>query len=70
MNTKTVTIDGKPYSLDSLSETARNQIGNLRVAEQEISRLQALLVMVQTARAAYAQALKDELEKMTPGGTA
>jgi hypothetical protein len=62
--TQTVTIDGKHYPLNSLSETARNQIVNLRVSEQEIARTQALLAILQTARQAYALALKKELAKM------
>lgn len=64
--TQTVTIDGKHYSLDSLSETARNQIINLRASEREIARAQALLAMLQTARQAYARTLKEELDKMEP----
>jgi hypothetical protein len=61
---QTVTIDGKQYSMNSLSETARNQIVNLRVSEQEIARAQALLAILQTARQAYALTLKEELAKM------
>ncbi|MDR3323583.1 MAG: DUF6447 family protein [Zoogloeaceae bacterium] len=64
--TQTVTIDGKPYPLNALSEIARSQIINLRAAEQEIARAQALLAMLQTARQAYAQTLKAELDKMAP----
>jgi hypothetical protein len=69
-NTQTVTIDGKTYPLNSLSETARNQIINLRAAEQEIAHTQAMLAMLQTARQAYALTLKGELEKMESAGTA
>lgn len=58
---KTVTIDGTDYSLDQLSERARNQVVNLRVTDQEISRLNQQLAIAQTARTAYAQALKVEL---------
>ena len=67
---QTVTIDGKSYSLDALSETARNQIINLRATEQEIARTQALLSMLQTARQAYAQVLKGEVDKLESEDTA
>ena len=59
-----VTIDGTEYALDSLSENARNQIANLRVTDQEIGRLQQQLGIAKTARLAYANALKKELEQM------
>ncbi|MFZ5487873.1 MAG: DUF6447 family protein [Pseudomonadota bacterium] len=62
-NQSVITIDGKEYGLDSLSANARSQIVNLRVTDQEIARLQTQLAIAQTARAAYAQALKAELDK-------
>lgn len=58
----TITIDGKAYALDDLSENARSQIVNLRVTDQEIARLQTQLAIAQTARAAYARALAAELQ--------
>ncbi|MDR2678203.1 MAG: DUF6447 family protein [Zoogloeaceae bacterium] len=60
---QTVTINGRRYELNSLSSTARNQIGNLQATEQEIARVQALLIMLQTARQAYASVLQSELDK-------
>lgn len=57
-----ITIDGKEYDLDSLSDAARSQVINLRATDQEIARTQALLAMLQTARTAYAQALAEELK--------
>lgn len=58
---QTVTIDGKEYPLQELSDKARAQLVNLRAVEQEIARLQMQLAITQTARAAYGQALKAEL---------
>ncbi|MBT2787216.1 MULTISPECIES: DUF6447 family protein [unclassified Halomonas] len=58
---KTVTIDGHEYNLADLSENARNQLVNLRVTDQEIQRLNQQLAIAQTARTAYANALKQEL---------
>ncbi|WP_253444578.1 DUF6447 family protein [Halomonas sp. Y3] len=59
---QTITIDGKQYELDKLSEQARNQVVNLRITDQEIQRLNHQLAIAQTARVAYANALKRELE--------
>lgn len=58
---QTITVDGKTYEADKLSENARNQVANLRVTDQEIERVQQQLAIYQTARAAYAQALSREL---------
>ncbi|WP_394425041.1 hypothetical protein [Vreelandella stevensii] len=58
---QTVTIDGRDYELADLSENARNQLVNLRVTDQEIQRLNQQLAIAQTARTAYANALKQEL---------
>ncbi|MBS3667223.1 DUF6447 family protein [Vreelandella boliviensis] len=58
---QTVTIDGSEFHVSDLSENARNQLLNLRVTDQEIQRLNQQLAIAQTARTAYARALKDEL---------
>ncbi|KXS36123.1 DUF6447 family protein [Modicisalibacter tunisiensis] len=58
---QTISIDGADYNLAELSENARNQVVNLRVTDQEIARLQQQLAIAQTARTAYANALKSEL---------
>lgn len=56
-----IKIDGKDYSVDALSQEAKTQVLNIRVAEREIKQLQAKLAIAQTARNAYAQALKAAL---------
>jgi len=58
---QTLTIDGTDYNLADLSDEAKSQVTNLRVTDQEIARLQQQLAIFQTARTAYAQALKAEL---------
>ncbi|WP_434986225.1 DUF6447 family protein [Vreelandella zhaodongensis] len=62
---QTITIDGTEYNFAELPENAQNQVMNLRVTEQEVVRLQQLLAIAQTARTAYAKALKEELPKPT-----
>lgn len=60
---QTITIDNKNYAVESLSEAAKGQLTNLRVVDQEISRLQQQQAIAQTARNAYAKALQAELPK-------
>ncbi len=62
----TVTIDKVVYKLADLNENAKNQVVNLRITDQEIVRLQQLLAIANTARAAYANALSAELAKIAP----
>ncbi len=59
------TIDGTEYPLTSLSDEARSQLHMLRITDQEIQRLQWQLAIAQTARNAYAQALKTTLPSPT-----
>jgi len=58
----TVKIDGQDYALDSLGDEARKQLLALQACEMEIVRLKQQLAINQTARNAYAGALKRELE--------
>lgn len=58
---RTVTIDGQEYKLDNLSEKAKKQLVNLRITDEEVQRLNHQLAIAQTARSAYANALKQEL---------
>lgn len=59
----TITIDGKEYSIDSLSENAKTQLSNIRVVDEDIRKIEQKLSIYRTARATYARALKDELDK-------
>lgn len=56
-----ITIDGKDYDTDHLSEEAKSQLANVQLTDQEIQRLQFQLAIAQTARNAYAQALNAAL---------
>lgn len=57
----TVKIDDKDYDLVQLSDTAKAQLQSLQFVDAEIQRLNAQLAVMQTARMAYANALKDAL---------
>ncbi len=52
-----ITIDNKDYDLDMLSDEAKAQLQMLQLSDQEITRLNAQLTIVQTARVAYSNAL-------------
>ena len=58
-----VTIDGKEYDTDTLSEEANKRIRNIQYCEQKAEELRRELAVVQTAHGAYANALKGELPK-------
>jgi hypothetical protein len=66
---KTLTVDGKAYAIDSLSENAKAQIVNLRSVDEEIRRIEQRLAIYRTARQAYARALKSELYQRPADGT-
>ena len=59
----TITIDGKEYDIDSLSEESKAQLVSLRYVDSELARLQAQSAALQTARIAYGRALKQTLEE-------
>lgn len=61
-----ITIDGKKYDVDALTDAAKGQVRNLRVCDVEIARLEGLLAIMKTARGVYAHALGVELDKTTP----
>ena len=58
---KSITIDNQEYPLESLSDIARQQLNNLRIVDQEINRLQIQLNIAQTARAVFANGVKNNL---------
>ncbi|QWE02860.1 DUF6447 family protein [Polynucleobacter sp. JS-JIR-II-b4] len=63
MANENVTIDGKEYPLEDLSDVVKQQLASLRATDMEIARTEATLAMLKTARVAYARAAKSELEK-------
>lgn len=56
-----IVIDGNKYGLDQLSEQAQTEIASLRVVDSKVAMVQQEVAMLQTARSAYAQALKAQL---------
>lgn len=58
---KSLTINGSTYEVESLSEAAQMQVANIEGADVEIARLQRQMALMQTARNAYVAALSAEL---------
>jgi hypothetical protein len=55
--------DDQAYDLDKLSDDAKNQLVSLQYVDQELQQLNAQAAVLQTARLAYANALKEALPK-------
>ena len=58
-----ITIDGKDYAVDSLSQDALNQLSSINIVDRKIADLQQDIAILQTARNAYAAALAAALSK-------
>ena len=58
-----ITIDNIEYETDEFSDEAKAQLLSLQFCEAELQNLQAEAAAIQTARMAYGNALKAELEK-------
>ena len=56
-----IKIDNQDYDLEILSDEAKSQLGNLQFVDAELQRLNAQVAVLQTARLAYANALKAAL---------
>ncbi len=61
MEMTTIKIDDKEYEIDSLPQEAKNQLASLQFVDNELAKLQAQMAAMQTARMAYAKALKEAL---------
>ena len=66
----TVTVDGKEYDINTISDNAKNIIANIQFADQELARLRLQNAALQTARQAYITGLKKDLEEGTDGASA
>ena len=62
---KTVTIDDTEYTLDNLSDKAKQDLASLRVVDQKIEQNKQELAILHTARNAYARSLKEQLPDVT-----
>ncbi len=58
---QTVTIDGKEFALDTLSDKAKADLASLQLVDHKIAQSQQELAIFQTARNAYARSLSEQL---------
>jgi hypothetical protein len=58
-----ITIDGKEYDTDQLSDEAWNQLISIQFVDRKVQELNLELAAYQTARNAYAKALSGILNK-------
>ena len=65
----TIKIDNIDYDTDKLSDEAKAQLASIQFCDQELARLQAQSAALQTARMAYANALKELLPAIPTGDT-
>ena len=64
-----IKIDNVDYDTDTLSDEAKAQLISMQFCDQELARLQAQAAAYQTARLAYANALKAALPSAPAGDT-
>lgn len=57
-----VTIDGKEYDYDSLSDKAKATLSSIQFVQSELKRISAQASVLKTAESTYGNTLKQELE--------
>jgi hypothetical protein len=62
-----IKIDEKEYDTEDMSDNAKAQLASLQFNDVHINRLRNELAIADTARVAYTNALKNELEKKNNG---
>jgi hypothetical protein len=58
-----ITVDNVEYNTEDLSDNGKAQLASLQFLEVQLSKLRSEIAVYQTAKNAYLQALKVELEK-------
>ena len=58
-----ITVDGKEYDTDSLSDESKKLVQSLTFIKVELDRLSAQIAICKTAQVSYNKALKESLEK-------
>jgi hypothetical protein len=57
-----ITVDGMEYNTEDLSDNAKAQIASLQFLEAQMTKIKSEIAVYETAKSAYIQALKAELE--------
>ena len=63
-----ISIDGKDYEFESLSEEAKAQITNIQFVDEQLLQLNNEWAIADTARIGYTNALNAELDKIEDAG--
>lgn len=58
-----ITVDGIDYNTEDLSDNGKAQLASLQFLEVQMKKLQNEIAVFNTAKSAYLQRLKSELEK-------
>ncbi len=58
----TITIDGKEFEYDSLSDKAKENLVSLQFVQTELKRVEAQIAVYKTAEIGYAKALKAAMD--------
>jgi phage host-nuclease inhibitor protein Gam len=58
-----ITIDGIEYNTEDLTENGKAQLASLQFLEVQMKKLKSEIAVYQTARSAYINALKSDLEE-------
>ena len=61
-----ITVDGIDYNTEDLSENGKAQLASLQFLETQMNKLKGEIAVFQTAKGAYVNALKAELENQEP----
>ena len=59
-----ITIEGKDYKLDDLSDAAKVQVSNIQFVDTQIQQLNNELAISDTARLGYTNALRNEVQSI------
>ena len=59
-----ITVDNVEYNSEDLSDNGKAQLASLQFLETQLAKLQGEIAVYQTAKSAYINALKVELEKI------
>lgn len=58
-----ITIDNIEYNTEDMSDNAKAQLASLQFLEVQMTKIKSEIAVYETAKSAYIQSLKNELEK-------
>ena len=64
MDKSKLTFDGNEYSIEDLSEGAKQQVLNIQFVDERIQQINNELAIADTARIGYSHAIKNEVSKI------